>query len=142
MAHLGKNSNGHLTKTSTGHLEKCGECPSDCSGCADPITATVSNVGGTSDWCSDGGITYDTCDDMNGTWEMSYDGSCIWSATMDAANITLETQNGQWVFIIDCFSLGAKWVGASCADNPNCPPKTGWTWDSGNCTAGDLSLSW
>ena len=69
MAHLKKSASGHLLKNASGHLVKtCADtpqdCPSDCSGCDDPLTLTVSGFTG-------------SCAHMNGTYTLARSG-CSW----------------------------------------------------------------
>lgn len=117
----------------------CGQdCPTDCSTCDDPITATVSGLSGS---CSG-----TDCSNLEGTNDLSLQsGTCTWSKAqwnnnMDySASIICGTQ--EWTFAL-------KITGGDCAiwtapNTDGCPPTSGWTFDSTNssCSGGSLSLA-
>jgi hypothetical protein len=138
---VGSDSDG--TWQATG--EKCdgdfsvSEACGDCSTCDDPITSTISGVGG-GDNCGGG-----ACSDINSTTDVDSDGTCSWWAiNFSTFHVhSCSCTDGVWEYTVEPYGGGsvcARWT----ALNVNgCPPSTGWEFDSSSssCTSGTLTIS-
>ena len=128
-------------------------CPTDCSGCPDTITVTISGLSGSGPYCPD-------CGDVDGSYECTRGGadSCTWQ--IGGAGMGCIPPNGGITICCcgDCHSwlgnpgantwLVALWNASghtlaswTAPNTTGCPPTTGWTWAGGDCNAGTLKIA-
>jgi hypothetical protein len=113
------------------------DCPANCDACdvKGDISALVSELAGScfNPVCSD-------CNTMNTTHNMTRDG-CSWSGPQVGGCVgpILHCVDQAWIFYFTTNNSCAIWTAPN---TDGCPPVAGWTWVSGNCSQGKLSLSY
>ena len=150
-------SNGDLLRTDSGDIqgECCCEsqqdCPSDCSDCCstDSLYITFSGFS-SSETCNN---CSDDCADLNGTWEFTRDwggnGSCYWGRlawlSCPAPSIYLQCSDSTWTLLMEGYDVGGgdfyECIKFEAPNVDGCPPETGWTLVSGDCTGGSMTVS-
>ena len=144
---------GDLLMTEVGVMmgECCctADCPTDCSACGD-YTLSFSGFGADT-WGAEGC----PCSDLNGSYSFIRI-SCTWefpglmagctggSLFAEAFFSPLSCVSSVWTLTIDTIGPGATGVLAvftAAAVAGGCPPNTGWTQISGNCSGGAMTLS-
>jgi hypothetical protein len=128
--------NGAILTTANGIAvsEYCCCCPTDCSGCCEEYTVTLSG------FVDDG----DDCDQLNGARVLATEDleSCYWSYFQEESEYT---------FIASMYCDGGKWLlSIATVEGPyadfeavvagTCPPETGWVLTSSYCLGGSAEV--